>query len=156
MIKVITYNILSPNLCYPEEFQNYDSQDLDSQSRKNKIVLLIDEWTSQEPFPIIALQEVPFSWKGILEKLFLNRNYHFFTMNYGYKKNGYFGVAVAVPYSYQIDKIEYLPIADFIPDGPPDNTQVNYMSFFIEKLVNNFMSPPEINYFQEAKRDPIF
>lgn len=142
-IKVITYNILSPHLCNPTEFQEYSQEDLDPNHRKNKIILLIDEWTSQEDPPIICLQEVPYSWKGPLEKLFLNRKYNFFTMSYGYKKNGYFGVSTAVPQSYIIEKIEYLPVGDYIDTLPSDLIICNKPApSFFDKLVYRYLDQP--------------
>ena len=132
MIPIISYNILSPELCQPNEFNNYDPEYLSNTNRKNKLVVLIDSWLNQENKPIICLQEVSFSWKGILEKIFINNNYLFFTINYGYRKNGYMGVAIAVPSSYQIDRVEYIHISDYIttqPQSPP-----NFITSFLQKI----------------------
>jgi len=157
MIKVITYNLLSPNLCYPDEFKDYDSSYLDGNSRKNKIVLLIDEWTSQENPPIICFQEVAASWKGTLEKIFFNRSYHFFTMSYGYKRNGFFGVSIAVPYSYQVDKIEYIPISDHIVAVTPSEEPQQIPNLFGKIFSFLDMTPPpktKEELIQEAKKRP--
>lgn len=163
MVSLITYNILSPDLCNPDDFLDYDFSDLDQNSRKSKIILLIDEWTSFENPPIIALQEVPYCWKGSLEKIFLNRNYNYFSMNYGYKKNGYFGVAIAVPKIYEIEKIEYLPVAEFIKSAYDDYDYYDElkqisMTNFLSKIVLMF-NPPEISpltFIDNAKKRTNF
>lgn len=142
MINIITYNILSPSLCNQDEFQEYDPESLDEIKRKNKIILLIDEWTSKENRPIICLQEVPSVWKGSLEKIFLNRKYIPLSMNYGNRKSGFFGVLTAVHNSYQIDKIEYLNIGDYIDAIQPPLFKPQSLSF-IDKLINTVISPAE-------------
>jgi len=148
MIRIISYNILSPELCYPEEYNDYDPEHLSNTNRKNKLVVLIDGWTSEENPPIICLQEVSFSWKGILEKLFINKNYNFFSTNYGYKKNGYMGIAIAVPKKYQIDRIEYIPIADRITGktNPPDT----FFASFLKKIP--FLCDEKPDYLSEARK----
>lgn len=147
MIDIITYNILSPNLCNSEEFNNYNVDDLDGKQRKSKLILLIDEWTSRENSPIICLQEVPNVWKGSLEKIFLNRNYNFFSYSYGNKKSGYFGVLTAVPRIYEVEKIEYIPIGEHIfTNEIPKNPKS-----FMDKWVDVFLERKEVDLVESAK-----
>lgn len=151
MVNIITYNILSPNLCNQDEFQEYDPESLDEIKRKNKIILLIDEWTSKENRPIICLQEVPNIWKGSLEKILLNRKYIPLSMNYGNRKSGFFGVLTAIPNIYQIDKIEYLNIGEYIDAIQPPLFKPKSTSF-IDKLINAVISPAEEDdYITNAK-----
>ncbi len=142
MVKVISYNILSPNLCHNGEFMNYEDEQLDPIIRRNRLVLLIDEWTSDIDPPIIALQEVSYEWKGVLEKIFMNRNYRYYGMNYGNFKNGFFGIGIAIPEIYKVEKIDYIHLSEHIKTAPideiyqPENGLISKLRYFLEDIIS--------------------
>lgn len=135
-MRFITYNILTPFLCNSSDYIDYPVEHLDRVRRKNKILSLIGEWVSADDQPIISLQEVPFNWKGEIERQFYSRNYRFFCMNYGSKKNGFFGVAIGIPQSYKIHKVEYLLIGDHIVH----NNVQNILAYVEEEKRNKKLS----------------
>ena len=118
-IKVISYNILSPFLCHDGEFIGYNAGHLQWQSRKQLLFNYLQKWI--EDSPIICLQEISFNWKGKLEEFFRKNNYTFFTMNYGHKSNGFFGVGIAIPDQYSIKNTEYLHMGSIINANPPEH-----------------------------------
>ena len=139
MIKAITFNILSPQLCNPIEFLDYSSEYLDRSFRKVRITSLINEWTSMVDQPIISLQEVPFGWKNDLEKLFFSKEYRFYCVNYGSKYNGYFGVGIGIPKFYKALKIEQLLVGEYIKNNDSEHVyelKLHQVNEFLESLKN--------------------
>jgi exonuclease III len=112
-VKVISYNLLSPKLCNESDFLNYSNpQDLDETTRKTRTILLLESFMkfSNNPQPIICLQEISSDWKGTLELLFMKHNYSFFNISYGI-----LGIGIAVPNkSIIVTNVEYIHIGEFI------------------------------------------
>jgi 2',5'-phosphodiesterase len=112
-IKVITYNLLSAKLCNESNFLNYEnSEDLDANIRKTRTITLLENFIkfSNNPQPIICLQEISSDWKGTLELLFMKHNYSFFNISYGI-----LGVGIAIPNeSIIITNVEYIHIGELI------------------------------------------
>jgi hypothetical protein len=112
-VKVISYNLLSPKLCSESDFLNYSNpQDLDETTRKSRTILLLESFIkfSNNPQPIICLQEISSDWKGTLELLFMKHNYSFFNISYGI-----LGIGIAVPNkSIIVTNVEYIHIGEFI------------------------------------------
>jgi len=111
-VKVITFNLLSPFLCNDTEFIGYKKEHLDKNKRKQKIYEFLTKFVKEDA--IICLQELSFNWKGEMELFFQKNNYQFFNMPYGWKGNGFFGIAIAIPQTIKICKTEYLHIAEHI------------------------------------------
>ena len=104
-IKVITYNLLS-------DFLNYTNpQDLIASTRKTRTMTLLKNFMkfSNNPRPIICLQEISPYWKGNLELLFINHNYSFFTISYGI-----LGIGIAIPNAIKISNVDYIHIGELI------------------------------------------
>lgn len=114
LLKVITFNLLSPPLCNPKEYIDYPEDHLNRSKRKAKILSLIEEWSSWYDQPIICLQEIPYIWKQDIERIVSAKDYKFFCMNYGSKYNGIFGVGIAVPGFYKVLRVEYLLVSEYI------------------------------------------
>jgi len=110
-VKVITYNLLSPKLCNPSSFLNYQiPEDLDPTTRKTRTITLLESFFTHSPQPIICLQEISPEWKGSLELLFMKYNYSFFNISYGI-----LGVGIAIPNeSIEVTNVEYIHIGELI------------------------------------------
>jgi exonuclease III len=117
-VKVISYNLLSPKLCSESDFLNYSNpQDLDETTRKTRTILLLESFMkfSNNPQPIICLQEISSDWKGTLELLFMKHNYSFFTISYGI-----LGIGIAIPnQSITVTNVEYIHIGELIKTNIP-------------------------------------
>jgi mRNA deadenylase 3'-5' endonuclease subunit Ccr4 len=117
-VKVISYNLLSAKLCNQTDFLNYSNpQDLDATTRKMRTITLLENFMkfSNNPQPIICLQEISPDWKGDLELLFMNHNYSFFTISYGI-----LGIGIAIPNkSITVTNVEYLHIGELIKTNTP-------------------------------------
>jgi exonuclease III len=117
-IKVITYNLLSPKLCNESNFLNYENlEDLDATTRKTKTIALLENFMkfSNNPQPIICLQEISPDWKGTLELLFMKYNYSFFNISYGI-----LGIGIAIPnQSIRVTNVEYIHIGELIKTNTP-------------------------------------
>ena len=82
-VKVISYNLLSTKLC------NYlIPEDLDA------TITLLENFIkfSNNPQPIICLQEISPDWKGDFELLFMKHDSSFFNISYGI-----LGIGIEVP-----------------------------------------------------------
>lgn len=112
-VKVVTYNLLSPELCTPTGFPQTNPAHLDNENRKNLIFeKLKDEITSHSS--ILCLQEVSRSSMMSELRLFLeSQNYGMVEAYYGTKWNGYMGVVVAYPRKwYTLEDLAVQNIAD--------------------------------------------
>ena len=112
-VKVISYNLLTSKLCNNSDFLNYlIPEDLDENTRKTRTITLLENFMkfSNNPQPIICLQEISPEWKGTLELLFAKHNYSFFNISYGI-----LGIGIAIPNeSITITNVEYIHIGKLI------------------------------------------
>jgi mRNA deadenylase 3'-5' endonuclease subunit Ccr4 len=112
-VKVISYNLLSAKLCNDSDFLNYPiPEDLDENTRKTRTITLLENFMkfSNNPQPIICLQEISSDWKGTLELLFMKHNYSFFNISYGI-----LGIGIAIPnQSITVTNLEYIHIGELI------------------------------------------
>jgi len=107
MIPVISFNILTR-----EYFK--ENNEINNDFRKRFIFYLIDKWTSSFIRPLIGLQEVTGEWKDDIELILLKNRYKNFSINYGYRGNGYLGIMSLVPDEYKILKIDYINVGNLI------------------------------------------
>jgi endonuclease/exonuclease/phosphatase family metal-dependent hydrolase len=113
MIPIISFNILTR-----EYYNKYDSdKNINNDFRKRFIFFLLNKWTTSELKPLIALQEVTGEWKDDIDKIFINNGYNYFSMNYGFRGNGYFGVVSAVPKKYKVLDINYINIPNLFKNN---------------------------------------
>lgn len=112
-VKVITYNLLSPKWCNQTDFLNYPiPEDLEPTTRKTRTFKLLESFMnfSNNPQPIICLQEISPDWKGALELLFAKHDYSFFNISYGI-----LGVGIAIPNEFiTVTNVEYIHIGELI------------------------------------------
>jgi endonuclease/exonuclease/phosphatase family metal-dependent hydrolase len=113
MIPIISFNILTRE--YYKEYETHEK--INNDFRKKFIFYLLNKWTSSKIKPLIALQEVTGEWKDDIEKIFINNGYNYFSMNYGYRGNGYFGILSAVPKKYKVLKIDYINIPNLTKEN---------------------------------------
>lgn len=114
-VRIVTYNVLSSHLCEPSHFPKCNPDFLDPTYRytklEDKLLMEIDNGA------IICLQEVSSEWAGYLYSFFAEHNYALITGLYGYQKNGYMGVATAVPLNlYKLQSVSIDTLSDFIPE----------------------------------------
>lgn len=95
-VPVITYNVLSSELCEPDHFMKSDPKDLDPPTRLIRVCDKLQTQISQNK-PIICLQEISRTWVGPLHVFCEKNGYHFVTSLYGSKFSGYMGVGIAFP-----------------------------------------------------------
>lgn len=112
-IKVISFNLLSPFLCNPTQFQNYHPDHLNPEIRLHKILQILN--TMLKDKPIICLQEVSFNWKGDIERFFHVNNYYFFCINYNKV-----GTGIAIPIDTKILKVDYIQVGKHIKSNHPE------------------------------------
>eukprot|EP00599_Poterioochromonas_sp_BG-1_P015039 CAMPEP_0173161836 /NCGR_PEP_ID=MMETSP1105-20130129/18862_1 /TAXON_ID=2985 /ORGANISM="Ochromonas sp., Strain BG-1" /LENGTH=358 /DNA_ID=CAMNT_0014081377 /DNA_START=45 /DNA_END=1121 /DNA_ORIENTATION=+ len=109
--RVVTYNVLSSHLAAPSWFTSCKPENLDQATRLTKVQNKLKPEIEQQS--IICLQEISTTWVGPLHRFFSAHGYHFITALYGNKRNGYMGVAMAVPTSkYDIKDVDITCIAD--------------------------------------------
>jgi len=97
-IRVVTYNLLSPNLATPLSYPTLNAENLDPNRRLDTILNKLEQEMSHKRV-VLCLQEVSYDWAGSLHTFFSNRGYHMVTGLYGKQFNGYMGVAMAWPTS---------------------------------------------------------
>jgi endonuclease/exonuclease/phosphatase family metal-dependent hydrolase len=148
MIPVISYNILTRE--YYKEYEN--DERINNDYRKKFILNLLNKWTTSKLRPLIALQEVTGEWKDDIEEILLNNGYNSFSMNYGYRGNGYFGVMSAIPKEYSVLKINYINIGEKI--HIEDSLFVN--NFLIELILKDTKPFIFYNYHFPVPKDNSF
>lgn len=110
-VRIVNYNVLSSHLAAPSWFPSCKPENLDAKNRLMKLKAKLQPEVDREA--IICLQEVSIKWAGPLHQFFSIHNYHFVTALYGNRRNGYMGVAIAVPINkYDITDIDITCIAD--------------------------------------------
>lgn len=161
--RVVSWNILSPELTNPKVFHKADPACLDPKYRKSKILESLEDDVRQNS--IICLQEISrSSMAGDLKVWFNFHNYELVDYYYGTPRNGYMGVGIAYPrYLYDLKDIKVKNIAEDIryPQGP--NEQVyplfiwiyGWVLWFLRFFFNDVRDLSEnipINLVREAKR----
>lgn len=95
LVKVVSFNVLSPPLANPKHFKYCDPADLDPHVRLERVLKKLQTPVSERA--IICLQEVALSWAGPLHTFFAKHGFHVVLGTYGSYFNGYMGVALAFP-----------------------------------------------------------
>jgi len=124
MIKIITWNILSPFYCDGSGYYGYDPEVLNADNRRKKVFEILSVFISQKEMPIICLQEVPIDWRGDLETFFYNNDYTIFSIGYGVKKSGFFGISTVIPNEYRMERVDYIQVGKYI-DASRGNKEIN-------------------------------
>jgi 2',5'-phosphodiesterase len=123
-IRVVSYNVLSPNLATPASYPTLDTENLDPIKRLEAVLCKIDKeitvYPQQQRPVIVCLQEVSYDWAGSLHTFFANRGYHLVTGLYGRPFNGYMGVAMAWPTAcFETVDVKIDRLSDTRQDGWP-------------------------------------
>lgn len=77
LVRVVTYNVLSPLLCSAKRFPQCRPEDLQEDLRWARVKLKIEEAMAVEWPTVICLQEVTEAWAGQLHCFFQQRGWHF-------------------------------------------------------------------------------
>jgi len=115
-VRVATYNVLSSHLAEPGYFSKCAPENLDPQTRLERVMEQLEAEVAAGS--VIALQEVSRDWAGPLQIYFSQRGYEFTTGLYGVAFNGYMGVAMAWPRTYETVEIDQCRLADNLPSAP--------------------------------------
>ena len=94
MVRVVTYNVLSPALA-PGHAPHSPDAFLASAHRLPLLLRALAPEVSS--LAVICLQEVATAWAGSLHAFFAASDYHLLTASYGSRRNGFMGVALAFP-----------------------------------------------------------
>lgn len=134
MYRVITYNVLSSELATTHNYPQSRPGDLPGRVRLDLLKYTIAGWIRGLTFrdtnyhyeqeailPLICLQELSLEWTGELTGWFLNVGYVLISTNYGSYHGGYMGVAIAVPSTLRVQRVEIgLPTGNL--NWPRDRT----------------------------------
>ncbi len=99
-VTVVTYNVLSPNLCQARDFYKCDKKALQKGVRYAAVLKKLKSYV--ERGAIICLQEVPEDWTGKLYTWFSSLSYRMIASNYANDYSGYMGIATAFPASLAV------------------------------------------------------
>ena len=118
VVRVVTYNLLSPALSAPEWFPFCAREAVEPRARFERIVNKLR--TKVEENAVICLQEVPMQWSGPLHSFFAQHSYTMIDSLYGNSFSGYMGVAVAFPSRlYSLQDCDIVTVADTKQWAPP-------------------------------------
>ncbi|KAA8493671.1 Carbon catabolite repressor protein 4-like 4 [Porphyridium purpureum] len=104
VVRVVTYNVLSPTLAAPPYFPFCNPDDLVPDVRLERVKRKL--LSEIERGAILCLQEVSRSWTGNLHAFFVQHQYSMIVAPYGSKFNDYMGVAIAFPLSGPVELVE--------------------------------------------------
>jgi len=124
-IKVISYNILSPNLVSAHSTER-DPRYLEEEYRFDLVQEELRDFISDSDYnrPIFALQEVAQSWADKLLVFFEQFGYRFYWSRGSKYFNGYMGVAIAWPANqYEIVQMKTVTPSEDIPKPPKDDKE---------------------------------
>lgn len=77
-LRVVTYNVLSPPLCYVQHFPHCQPEDLDEEKRWTRVLAKLEQISSADSLPtVICLQEVTERWAARFHSHFQRRGWHF-------------------------------------------------------------------------------
>lgn len=91
-IKVVTYNVLSPQCCDNIIFDRCKAEDLDGKTRWKRTAKLLTQWMKEKR--IICLQELDDNWAASFAVHFDSSGYHLLSAQYS---GGKLGVGIAYP-----------------------------------------------------------
>ena len=148
MISVVTYNLLSPNLCINKYFPYCSKEALDTEKRMSLIQGKLTCEIGNNS--IICLQEVSESWCCQLKIFFDNLKYDMIYRLYGNNKSGNMGIVVAYPREkYNLVRVSMERIANHYIE-PMVEEYDHWMDQLIWKYGQKFLnyvwfggSPPE-------------
>ncbi len=174
-IRVVTYNVLSPNLCNPGCFPTCDVDAIDNSKRFDRILKKLA--LEIECKSIICLQEVSTDWHGKLFQFFNQNEYTFFGCNYGGTKTGHMGVAIAFPTKdYDFSDSEAHVVGKDIKglNGQPSslatvakwyqwglklpNTTINVFGWFVDSSLSTYVNvaPSDVDEARSRSNHVIF
>ena len=114
LVRVISYNVLSPELSDPASFPENTLDECDGRKRLPRVLRLLEGAAASGA--VIALQEVSQTWLGAIHAFFDARGYHYTHTLYGSPFSGYMGVGMAFPRAlYALETLEVCRIADTKP-----------------------------------------
>lgn len=125
--KIVSYNVLSPNLAKPSWFAFTEPEHLNNDTRFNKLISKIEEYCEQNY--IICLQELSEEWEMKLHPIFNSLFYTLISARYGYAGNGFMGVAIAFPNNYSL---------------------IESKTFMVGSSIVNMYEKPELTTFEKA------
>ena len=117
-VRIATYNILSPALVASHAPHTPDA----FLASSHRLPLLLRALQPEvDARAVICLQEVAIAWVGPLHTFFCAAGYQLVTACYGTRKNGFMGVALAVPTAqYELLGAEVVCVSDTkAPRAPP-------------------------------------
>lgn len=158
--EVLSFNVLSSSLSPCENYPKALPEDCDPDTRLNRLFSLLDSYV-EKGRAIICMQEVSRDWHGKMIPYFRSHGYTLVASLYGYRKNGFMGVAIAYPDQYyDVVRADAHCVADHAdwPSEPSNQSQlapVSTWSAWTGYLAQYFMRPPVIAPSSPSKDDII-
>ena len=159
-VRVVTYNILSPELAPPSHFIECQPQHLEPNVRFEKVKHALEPHIADGA--IICLQEVSQAWAGLLTPFFEAYEYTLVTGLYGKRFNGYMGVALAWPHSrFKSERVDITRLADTLElpkkEKPPTDlwsstSRIARSGWCAVRGWFGYVSPREFDPWAEAAR----
>lgn len=113
-VKLLTYNVLAPQLAPPDHFPTCSPEDLTKDVRLPKILARLRQAALDGA--VIGLQEVDLEWCGKLHVFFEENDYAVVFAQYGKQFNGYMGVMLAWPrQKYEVLDVQINRVSDIAP-----------------------------------------
>eukprot|EP00045_Choanoeca_perplexa_P006175 m.52373 g.52373 ORF g.52373 m.52373 type:complete len:167 (-) comp13498_c0_seq1:83-583(-) len=129
VIRVVTYNVLSPTLCEPDWFPTCDPQTLKSDVRLAGVLSQLEPYVVDES--IICLQEVGADWFGAFHTFFDQFNYTFILYNY----KSTMGVGLAWPKGkFVAQSIQNCRVGEFIKPRQPEEEELTAVHQALEEV----------------------
>lgn len=143
-VTVVTYNVLSPNLCDAKEYPDCSAAALDPQSRLTKTDEMLQAWMRQGH--IVCLQEVSREWADKFVVTSLAHGYTPLFAGYGSPRDGYMGVFTAWnPEMYTLKGCNTGRLCDIARLKPPVKAQQTYWSGLWRRMASYLWTPtPEV------------
>eukprot|EP00924_Labyrinthula_sp_SR-Ha-C_P015985 snap_masked-scaffold_4-processed-gene-15.16-mRNA-1 protein AED:1.00 eAED:1.00 QI:0/-1/0/0/-1/1/1/0/373 len=96
-ISYITYNVLSSHFSSPKQHVNAKAEDLNPETRLQKLLTVLEKNIEDRINCIFCLQEVSELWSSKLSVFFEKLNYFCYSRNYAGDRSGFMGVLIAFP-----------------------------------------------------------
>lgn len=142
-LTVVTYNVLSPNLCDADHYPECSAKALDPSLRFQKIEDMLRQWMKDGH--IICLQEVSRGWADKFVVTCLAHGYTPLFAGYGSPRDGYMGVFTAWDNGkYALKGCDSRRLCEVAELKPPRKGQVPYWQDLWTRVAAYIWTPPPL------------
>eukprot|EP00928_Gymnodinium_smaydae_P052830 TRINITY_DN36982_c0_g1_i1.p1 TRINITY_DN36982_c0_g1~~TRINITY_DN36982_c0_g1_i1.p1 ORF type:complete len:375 (-),score=93.10 TRINITY_DN36982_c0_g1_i1:63-1187(-) len=130
-LRVVTYNVLNPQLCSPESHPHCEAAALDPELRYRRVLAQLEAARHGAPGPavVLCLQEVNEAWASRLHVHFQRMGYHMIYAPTPWSVYDPMGVCLAWPNAaFELEEAEICRVFPYVPPAAPSAAGARWLS----------------------------